>query len=361
MSTDKLEQIPDGALPGMATMTDLRPALQKDASFEHNEDDSLQAVLNVWIPRGAEDGQTIELPYTILGNRVIKQDAVQVMVANKAPVRHETDGELPASVKIDGMPGSYTPAEDVLTTLYGTNMLAGEHGLFSDPELPEYLTITLTADDMTGLELLQDGQALTADADGVFHPLTFRPLVVNMTEDVERTLTFTVRDGEGENANEITAQLTLKAVSSMKELFKLIAIIVAALIVLIIVIMIIRQICKPKFEGIRITTVAVADAGDETGRRLLDMGVVSEMDSFGKKPITLTEAMVLTHQPPLSKDVADVADDVRIFPGKNSALVIRCGKKAVAHTGKRGKEVINKGNSDSIRIGDITVLVKNCQ
>jgi len=84
--------------------------------------------------------------------------------------------------------------------------------------------------------------------------------------------------------------------------------------------------------------------------------------NFGKKPVTLTTALILTRQPPMDQEISKVTDDIILLPTKHDELSIRFGKKALEKMGRHEKkELLSRGNTHRMRIGNTYIQIENVQ
>ena len=86
------------------------------------------------------------------------------------------------------------------------------------------------------------------------------------------------------------------------------------------------------------------------------------MEHFGKRPVSLNTALMLTRQPALTKELAEIAEDITLLPTKHDELNIMFGKKAMTNLGQQEKKIsLSQGNVQRIRIGNQYVLIENVQ
>ena len=86
------------------------------------------------------------------------------------------------------------------------------------------------------------------------------------------------------------------------------------------------------------------------------------MANFGKKPVSLNTALMLARQPALTKELAEVAEDIMLLPTKHDELNIVFGKKAMADLGQQDKKIsLSQGNAQRIRMGNQYLMIENVQ
>ncbi len=219
----------------------------------------------------------------------------------------------------------------------------------------------------TGTEEVPAETAVTAEAITEGNTWTFVltkdqprvPVKILVSDPAEYTITLTADDG----ANEPVKQaVQVKIVSRWLEIGKIAALALAGLLLALAVFLTIRQIRKPKFDNVKIRCLLWSEENQERAKEVLNKSKPVSMAHFGKKPATLSNALIMTRQTALTPELAEIADDITLLPTKHDELSIVFGKKAMAAIGRQEKkEFLAQGNSYRIRLGDQYLLIDNVQ
>ena len=175
----------------------------------------------------------------------------------------------------------------------------------------------------------------------------------------EYTITLTASDGV--NTSESKA-IHLVVKSSVMRILSFVGLGAGILLLAIIALLVIRQARKPKFDQIRIRCLVWSDDSQEWGREMMSKTRPISMANFGKKPVSLNTALMLARQPALTKELAEVAEDIMLLPTKHDELNIVFGKKAMADLGQQDKKIsLSQGNAQRIRMGNQYLMIENVQ
>lgn len=286
------------------------------------------------------------------GNRrVWKEGTVTFTLQNNPPVLTGTV-EKEVSVPLQGMFGKTEPA-DLLESVLGT---ANPGTLFTDDETKGPLTVTLVIKGLAGLET--EGEIpKTGEDQATFIFGEEKPGRILLTAPGTHTLTLTASDGVNESES---AEVTVKAYSLFIHYLAAGGLILGALLAVLILILAIRQARKPSFSNIRIRCLVTSDEDQERCRELLGKGTLVSLTNFGKKPVPLPAALILTGQPPLSDHGQEIAQDIVLMPARYDEAVLAFGKEAVKLLGRREKkERIAQGNIFRIRLDGTWLYIEN--
>ena len=176
------------------------------------------------------------------------------------------------------------------------------------------------------------------------------PARILVKDSAEYIITLTAEDG----ANEPVKQtVKVQVEPKLRRPLLIAAAVLAGLLVALTAFLVIRQARKPKFDNIRIRCLLWNEESPERAREVLNKSKPVSMAQYGKNPASLNAVLVLTRQPALPPDLAEIAEDITLLPTRLDELVIVFGKKAMAAVGRQDKkEILTQGNPYRIRLGN---------
>ena len=286
-----------------------------------------------------------------------REESLSFDVINTPPYLKEEAPEAVQKIEMSGWPWNYTPNENLLKVLTGVD---NPIDLFSDDETEDYtLSVKVILDNDNGLILPEDAEK-QQENDWIIELSNKEDSApITATEPGEHKLTIIASDGV--NSSE-PLEISFKVYSVVLRYVSYAALGLAAFLLILVMILIIHHARKPSFDRISIRCFAGADEDVELAKEVLNKSNPVSMMNFGKKPVTLTTALILTRQPPMDQEISKVTDDIILLPTKHDELSIRFGKKALEKMGRHEKkELLSRGNTNRMRIGNTYIQIENVQ
>ena len=345
------------------------------APFEPQEDGSCKAEATIEIPDSQSSDENAAVSIKFKQNIQISSEenerigkaeetvitagldrSISFRIRNESPA---FDDEYPAKdeVCIEGFPWAYEKNDDLLSSVFGTNL---PFELFKDKE--NHLTsVTVTVENIQGLELPDYGEnddktwsyTITTADDSV---------VIGVLSPGKVTIRLSAEDGVN-RSEEYTA--TVWFYSRILRYASYAAAGLAGLLVLLAIVLIIRQARKPSFSQISIRCYSSSDEDEKNGREFMSKCSPVSMAHFRKKGITLTNALIICRQPPLSKEYTAVTEDILLLPTKHNEIVLNFGKHAMKTIGRHEKKQTISQNPDQntyrMRVGNEYIIIENVQ
>lgn len=338
---DLLPELPTLSLSGW---TDSRDG-SETAFFAWQSDDSLKADLTFNIP-GDQGAGNVDLHLAVesdAGEVIREEETVSFAVRNDPPEITRPES-IAQEVCLEGFPWAYQRQENLLATVFGTDR---PFEFFRDPE-----------------DLLTSVNVKVIGADG----RTIQEETIHNPEDqmivpIAEPGTCEIRMAASDGVN-LTEEISIpvKVYSRILRYVSFAVAGLAALLLLLLIILVIRHVRKPSFDHIAIRCYASSDEEPEYGTEIMSKCVPVSMANFGKKGVTLAQALILCRQPLLGKDNTVVARDILLFPTKHNELSILFGKDAMKIVGRHEKrELLSQGRMFRMRIGNVYVLIENVQ
>lgn len=357
------EQIPDWAPPETLSFSIEAPAGSivdengaapvYDIPFASTANGGLTAELNVSVPDVLPKDSTLNLQcYAVSNGENMKADSVTVNVINDIPYMNREFSENTIELQLNGIPSHYESA-DLLTGLFGTN----QPGILFDDAETTVRSLKVILDSNEGLTLPDNAET---DGEGrciIILTDMSDSVEIMMDDPVTREVTFVASDGNNESEEYV---FTVKGYSVILRYLSFGVAGLLALAILFTLILIIRQLLKPKFDQTKLRCVSVSDGDQEIGRQMLSGSLPASMMQYGKKEASLSEILILNHQPPLTKEKTAVTDDIFVFPGKHEEVIVKFGKIALKSVGEHmAKETCEAGAVMRIRIDNTYVYLEN--
>ncbi len=286
--------------------------------------------------------------------RIWNEGQIIFTLQNNPPALKEQykDKEKGVKIPLHGVFGK-TERIDLLNELFE---IENPCDLFDDEETG-IVSVTLEIEGIDGLEIEKAGQEVRT----VELPYTFEsdgtPIRIWVASPGTHTLKLTATDG---CFNSDTFEVPVSVYSLFMQYLTWAGIALGGLLLIIILVLVIRQARKPSFDHIKIRCLVISDEDQERCRELMNRENAASLISFGKKPVSMNTALILTSQPPLSKRNAEIIKDITLLPSRHEEIMLVFGKEAMRQLGKREKkELISQGNVSRIRLDGTWLQIEN--
>ena len=331
---------------------------QEEQPFAETADGDLSAAVSLPVPVNYPEGSAL-LNYRVTDTAPLQSSELitgerKLQIQNHAPKSGFT-GDMKTELALDGMPDQYEP-KDLLEAAFGTRDL---FGLFSDEETEAVSEITIIVTNPDGMQVTGELPEETEKDLKIGLKNTKNDLSIFALKPGDHTITLTASDGV--NPSE-PLSVSVHVYSRILRIAMFAAAGIVLALVILTLILVIRQARKPQFGDIKLRCYVSSDENAERGREIMTKCEPVPMAQFGKKPVSLTDLLILTRQPSLSPETMEAADDIVILPTKHGEVNVLFGKKAMERIGRHEKrDLITQNNVCRMRIDSQYIQIENVQ